>query len=395
MEVLGGREARARSESGGGSAKATRTITQKMSTVGLPGERQRIGVHNEFIVGDVRHGTPVGGGPGRYRVVLTLSRPGFEPIPETEFSFDPKIPGDSHLAIAAPAIMGSTDPATAIRAVKIYSASSEGEIVLTGYPNSKGYLGRIETELDATSLVDAEQRAYRALAVSLSNWSAHLDIPLHIWRIHVMSIETESVQVTVTNPFIESPLATNPTGAVSAACRGFLSLYREALESNSPVYQYLCLFKIAEGILRRRERLAVEAKARQEKLSRPVERIPEHEPDFIPWLNALFPIRRAWDEMALASVFVPAARGRKIKDVIDHELTDLRVDVAHALSSETGTMAVSADEILHVDRVNQWLGLMKCIARRMLKNEFPTEFLSYLQEDGTIVDTAAAFSAKP
>jgi hypothetical protein len=28
--------------------------------------------------------------------------------------------------------------------------------------------------------------------------------------------------------------------------------------------------------------------------------------------------------------------------------------------------------------------LVRCMARRMLKNEFPTQFLPYLKEDGTI-----------
>jgi hypothetical protein len=35
--------------------------------------------------------------------------------------------------------------------------------------------------------------------------------------------------------------------------------------------------------------------------------------------------------------------------------------------------------------VYKWLPLTKCIVRRMLKNEFPDEFLSYIKEDGTVV----------
>jgi hypothetical protein len=34
--------------------------------------------------------------------------------------------------------------------------------------------------------------------------------------------------------------------------------------------------------------------------------------------------------------------------------------------------------------VRKWLGLMKVIVRRMLKNEFPAEYLPFLKEDGTL-----------
>jgi hypothetical protein len=132
--------------------------------------------------------------------------------------------------------------------------------------------------------------------------------------------------------------------------------------------------------------LAVEARAQGLTFVRPVQQIPIEPSEFKPWLGALFPIRREWDELALSGVFPTEGRGRKCKEILDKELTRLRLDVAHALSGSTGTMTMSADEALHIERVNKWLGLMKCIVRRMLKNEFPHEFLPFLLEDGTVVD---------
>src|SRR2546427_8716857 len=101
-----GREARARAAKGA----ERRTVNQQIPPMGLPGEPGHVIVHNEFVTGDPRNEIPVGGGPGRYRVILTLARPGFLPIPEWEFSFDPTIPGDSHLAIAAPALKLTARP---------------------------------------------------------------------------------------------------------------------------------------------------------------------------------------------------------------------------------------------------------------------------------------------
>ena len=88
--------------------------------------------------------------------------------------------------------------------------------------------------------------------------------------------------------------------------------------------------------------------------------------------------------MALSSIFVEEALGRKVNDLLDKELADLRNDIAHALTENSGAVTLSVDEALHTDRVDKWLPLMKCIVRRMLKNEFPTDFLPFLKEDGRV-----------
>ena len=119
--------------------------------------------------------------------------------------------------------------------------------------------------------------------------------------------------------------------------------------------------------------------------SRPQRRIPEKQEEWLPWLNAIFLIRRNWDTMSLSSIFLPESLGKKFTYVIDQILTPLRVDIAHALSEASGELTLSVDELLHTQKVNRWLPLLKCTVRRMLKGEFPTEFLSYLKEDGTII----------
>ena len=320
-------------------------------------------------------------------MVFTLARPGVLPKPETEFSFDANIPGDSHLAIAPPTVAPPLDNPGATQ-IRVYAKTDDGEIVFDGFPNAAGFLGRLVTELQADDFRDAEHKAYRALAPTLSTWSAHLDIPVHVWRIHITSLGTRAEQISVINPYIEMPFGfVGAEGVMTAEYRGLISLYREGLESRSPVYQFLCLFKIAEGIRSLRERVAAEARKRGDvPPTRPVERVPKDAEEYESWLNAIYPGRRKWDAMALDSIFASEARGRKVNELLDRELADLRVAVAHALSEETGSVSLSADEALHIARVNKWLPLMKCIVRRMLKNDFPGEFLSYLKEDGTVVE---------
>jgi hypothetical protein len=307
-------------------------------------------------------------------------------VPEREFSFSPDLPGDSHLAIAPPALKwrdGSTQAQPI--AIKLYATTEDGEIVFTGRPNERGFLGRLEAELTAQSILDAEQKGYRALSPSLSNWSAQLDIPLDVWRAHVTEVATGNTSITVINPFDEVALALGGAGKLGPEYRAFVGFYREALQSNSAAYRFLCLFKIAEGIRKRRQRAATEAIARKEKPMRlPSERVPQDPTAFPVWLNGIYP-RREWDEMTIGSVFVPIACGRKINDLLDHELLDLRNDLAHALSDTTKTVALSVDEALHIARVETWLPLLRCVVRRMMKNEFPESFLSHLAEDGTII----------
>jgi len=54
----------------------------------------------------------------------------------------------------------------------------------------------------------------------------------------------------------------------------YASLYREALNSNSAIYRFLCLFKIIEGIIARRNRIATEVVKSGGKPRSLVERIP-------------------------------------------------------------------------------------------------------------------------
>lgn len=42
---------------------------------------------------------------------------------------------------------------------------------------------------------------------------------------------------------------------------------------------------------------------------------------------------------------------------------------------------MSADDLLKLEKVDHWLPLTRTLARRMLKNDFKEEFLSYLPDD--------------
>ena len=78
------------------------------------------------------------------------------------------------------------------------------------------------------------------------------------------------------------------------------------------------------------------------------------------------------------------ARGKKFTRIIDDYLRPLRVRIAHAVL-DSGALTLSADEEMDIQQVFKWLALTRCIVRHMLKSDFPSEFLPYIQSDGTVV----------
>jgi len=324
------------------------------------------------------------GSPGQYKVTCVLSRPGFPLEPEYKHSFSDLVKGDSHLAITKPAF---TNPQGEFDQILIDGVSPDGHFHFTGFPNERGFLGKIDSDpFHAAGFNDAEQKGYRALLPSLSYWSAELDIPLNVFQVESTEVATGNKQTSLLPAYPAVPWSVMPTAQLEPEFLGCASIYREALNTNSPAYRYLCLYKIIEGIRVRRSRLAAEAKQMgQQPRKFQYEDIPGKKEDFVSWLNAIFSVRPTWDEMALEQIFVAGAVGRSSGHVADNLLRPLRDKIAHALSEPSGELTMSADELLHLREVNKWLPLTKCIVRRMMKNEFPTQFLRYLRDDGTII----------
>ena len=368
------------------AAIPTNATSVNMAPMGLPGQLLHLVVINQFRdSSDPRNQSAPQGLPGKYVATFILARPGFSLLPEGQHSFTSGLRGDSHLAISKPAFSPPGNP-DADR-IQIGARAEDGAFVFHGWPNERGFLGKLVSEpFHADSFHDAEARAHRALASSLSNWAVHLDIPLAVVQMESREIRTENCQTSIVTPYLETPLAIMPTANLGPEFRGYASLYREALNSNSSVYQFLCLFKMIEAILKRRARLGAEARKAGKPFTRRHETIPDGSDAAVKWLNAIFPIRPNWDSMALSSLFPEEVVGKSFQHVVDKVLYPMRVDVAHAISSQSGELTLTVDELLHTRNVNKWLPLTKCIVRRMLKNDFPADFLPYLQEDGTFTE---------
>jgi hypothetical protein len=350
---------------------------ERVSLVGFPGTYQTLHMLYRFKGDDPRNTLPLGGTPGLYEVTFVLHRPGYKLQQEHQLSFSSGLRGDSHLAISKPAFAPPGNPDA--DQILIGGITEDGQFEFIGLPNEKGYLGKIVTApFQAKNRGHAEEIAYRALASPLSNMSLHLDIPLEIGYRETKELSSGSISVSFVSPYLEAPMAINATSNFGPEFRSYAALYREALNTNSPVYQFLCLFKIVEALRARRKRLTREAKRTKTSYTSPGEVLPSTPAEIKTWLESLFYIRREFDLSTFESAVPQDLRGMKASDVIENVLKPLRDKVAHALFGSAGELPMSSDDLTHTHSVTSRLLVTKCLVRRMLKNDFPKDFLSHL-----------------
>ena len=341
----------------------------KLDKMGLPGfEQNLIFLPHYQNVNDPRNTGGPRGLAGDYKVVFTLNRPGFSLLPEEEIVFEDRLEGDSHLAINKPACEPPEDSPGGIITFIIPLA---GGGQFKGCPNKKGFLGKIVSDpIQAESFEDALSKAYRLLAPSLSLFSFFYDIPMNLYQADIRESRTDSLRITILQPFEETVFKEMPMTEYTEEFMKYTSFYREAMNSNSRNYQFLCFYKIIEGIRKRKNRLMAEKKEKGETIpAEPRQIIPQTEKEKIEWLKSIFPGYLNWDKMSLDQTFPNESLGRKVNDIIDKELRDIRNKIAHAVLDEEEP-TISIDQTVDINSVNKWLPLTKCISRLLLKNEF-------------------------
>ncbi len=332
------------------------------------GEAATITLVPFFAPGDPRNTDNPKGMPGQYRVT----------IGERMFHFSDRLTGNSHIAITRPAVVPHSMP-DAI-GIRIRARTDAGAFIFDGKPNAEGYLGKLVSEpFDAQSFDDALRKAYHAVAPSLSNWSAHLDVPVYVAQVDTTELRTGAASAQVFTPPLEAAFAVEGEPKLESEFLYYAGLYREALNSNSPAYRFLCLYKIIEGVRLRRNRLAAEARAFGRKPQRfEFEEVPAEPSALQPWLNAIYNLRE-WPQLALDHVLPAEVRGRRFGQIVESKLMPLRNEVAHGIL-DSGELGMSIDDMLKLERVNLWLPLTRTISRRMLKNNFRDQFLLHLPD---------------
>jgi hypothetical protein len=322
---------------------------------------------------DPRNEGSIKGMPGEYKVILTIGKPGIPLTVENRHVPYEQLRGDSYLAIAAPAIHHTT--LTKVDRFDIIANTPEGKVVFEGWPNEAGFLARFQCKLKANDFADALFKAQRVIVPAMNNISALLDTPLEIRQTDAIELRSGSRSTRIVTARAEVALAIPPGMNPSDDYKLHASLYREAINSTSLKYQFLCYYKIMESIYARRNSLG--------KLKRVPELLPPTLADREAWLKAIFAPPWEIDDFILENTFPPEIFGKKVGYVVEHHLQPIRLKITHSVL-KSGQLVTAPDDPDEEREVIKWLPLAKCIVRRLLKSEFPIEFLSYLNEDGTI-----------
>jgi len=354
------------------------TVTQEIPMSTFPGEPATITVVPLFAPGDPRNTNEPKGLPGQYQAGIVLCRAGRLEVGERNVAFSDRLVGDSHIAITQPAIAPET--MTNAVCIRIRAVTDAGSFVFDGKPNARGYLGKLVSDpFDARSFDDAMQKAYHAIAPSLSNWSVHLDVPVQIAQIDATELRTGAARTQFQTPPLEARLAVEGEPKLESEFRYYAGLYREALNSNSPAYKFLCLYKIIEGVRVRRNRLAKEARmSGAEPVRFNFEEVPSEPSALRPWLNSIYGVRE-WPQQTVDQVLPLEVRGKRFGQIVESVLRPLRNEVAHGIL-DSGEPGMSTDDMLKIERVNMLLPLTRTIVRWLLKNSFREQFMHHIPD---------------
>ncbi|MCP9496757.1 MAG: SEC-C metal-binding domain-containing protein [Pyrinomonadaceae bacterium MAG19_C2-C3] len=198
----------------------------RLNSPGLDGYRQSLLLQiYSPDPNDPRHTDHIEGEPGKYRVVITLHRPGVLPRPEGDYAVAEHLQGDSHLAIAKPAHLHPALPENTH--VRLFTEVDDKNFMFICHPNEKGFLGKIELEsVEAENFSNAVGKAYRGATLALSGMSFRYDVPLDIYQIDVIELRTGSVRISMVTPFRETPFLGDPTRILSREFLKYASYYR-------------------------------------------------------------------------------------------------------------------------------------------------------------------------
>jgi hypothetical protein len=177
------------------------------------------------------------------------------------------------------------------QSVYVDNSGKRIDVQFLGEFNAQGYLGKFSATVEANDANEAAWTAHASLAPLLSSLSASADVPLFIESIDAVEEATGNGLTRWVNPFPEQAFNFGSLPLLSEDYCHYASLYREAMETNSSFYRFLCLFKIVEGLHKRRGRLTREAKERGDcSPRRPLipERIPSRKDEQIKLLKAVY-----------------------------------------------------------------------------------------------------------
>lgn len=164
--------------------------------------------------------------------------------------------------------------------------------------NDLGEISHIEFKCMAADPLTARAMFIEAVYPALDHFSYTYNVALFVTLIRVHDTKHQSTHIEYVAPF-RKQLVADAMNLLYVEMKPVYSMYREAKNSDSSIYQFLCYYKIMEGLLNKM-RASVAQRAREAGISLRFERdaVPDDKhipPALRPHIGA--PIKQFFDEM--------------------------------------------------------------------------------------------------
>jgi hypothetical protein len=183
----------------------------------------------------------------KYRVVFTLSRHALD-----QQNLDWKGgSGDSFIQLVQPENERRPEDPDRVAIFSSYTSptGTVEKVEVAGIPNKAGRLAQCVVELLAPSFAEADRIAFSAVSGFFSMLTFEVDVPLRIGQLNIEQTSSQNGSMTYVCPYPDVHLAAAGADLNTVPyIQSLLSLYREGVNSNSINYQFLCWYKIVEGI---------------------------------------------------------------------------------------------------------------------------------------------------
>jgi hypothetical protein len=287
-----------------------------------------------------------GGSDGLYWVEIAFQPQPFLQTDDETSTLESGFIGDSHLIVSDP-LDGETD--------RKHCFTIDCESLKTKYYfycNIRGRLSHVNIKLVSKNIEESVRLARYNLEPFLSGWAARFNVPIYIFRTRVLEELTGVTQTTIFHQLY--PRIRIPEAEISNKVWWYpddtrlLDLYREALNTTSPKYQFLCYFAAIHLAFRIRKNRSAIATEKGDRSARKRERFDEAD----------------WFSNILTAKVRAEVIGKKLTAVYER-LRPLRNQIAHALVDEDNDESV----LISDDHIYPYLPVAKRLAERLLSNE--------------------------
>lgn len=317
--------------------------------------------HQVYMHGQVEDGvTPVTEDHRAYSFSVALRRPGYGLKSDRVLNLDVD-KGASHFRVH--------DANNRFGSWNTLRLSIDGDSnKLEGSVDSEGYLTHLRYgPFEAASFREAEwlgsvrsQRAASLLAMRFES-------PLDFGDIRIEQLATRKVLVVVRVPDWEVRVPTHIQVNVPEMMHRCAAFYREGINAQSPLYAFLCFYKVITTIRKARKQSFPHRNFQKEFK----ENLPDDEVAALQWLRTLHFVESiSWTDKYLLGFLPDGVRwGMSFGEVFEKVLRKKRHEIAHAF--EENSVTIDPDDVSETYKVLLMLPLIKAIARTMAKNTYP------------------------